>query len=174
MAFSQEITYPIGSIYIAETPVIAYKLSRDNLELLPTSFLIDKSYKIKIYSEFKHNNTRYYIIKVLNYFYGNDYIIKSYLPEKPLVATVKTDMPKMRVANVTLEELIADTSGSKFNITSIINNNEPVHICENLNCKLPFKKVKRQKYCSNACKQEAFRIRKDPEKYGFNKEQVQP
>ncbi|MDQ0802588.1 hypothetical protein [Priestia megaterium] len=55
----------------------------------------------------------------------------------------------------------------------VVSNNEPVHICENLNCKLPFKKVKRQKYCSNACKQEAFRIRKDPEKYGFTKEQVQ-
>ncbi|WHX62341.1 hypothetical protein [Peribacillus frigoritolerans] len=41
-----------------------------------------------------------------------------------------------------------------------IANNEPVHICENQNCKLPFKKVKRQKYCSNACKQEAYRIRK--------------
>jgi len=42
----------------------------------------------------------------------------------------------------------------------LISKNEPVHICENLNCKLPFKKVKRQKYCSNACKQEAYRIRK--------------
>ncbi|PGV55135.1 hypothetical protein [Bacillus sp. AFS037270] len=42
----------------------------------------------------------------------------------------------------------------------LVSNNEPVHICENPNCKLPFKKVKRQIYCSNACKQEAYRIRK--------------
>ena len=46
----------------------------------------------------------------------------------------------------------------------LVSNNEPVHICENPNCKLPFKKVKRQKYCSNACKQEAYRIRKASQK----------
>ncbi|MEK5176920.1 hypothetical protein NST63_27635 [Heyndrickxia sp. FSL W8-0496] len=42
----------------------------------------------------------------------------------------------------------------------LISRNEPVYICANPNCKLPFKKVKRQQYCSNACKQEAYRIRK--------------
>ncbi|WP_071461354.1 hypothetical protein [Bacillus massilinigeriensis] len=46
----------------------------------------------------------------------------------------------------------------------LVANNEPVHICENPNCKLPFKKVKRQKYCSNACKQETYRIRKASQK----------
>lgn len=47
---------------------------------------------------------------------------------------------------------------------NLVSNNEPVHICDNPNCKLPFKKVKRQKYCSNACKQEAYRIRKAAQK----------
>ncbi|HZH59608.1 MAG TPA: hypothetical protein VEY70_08545 [Metabacillus sp.] len=47
---------------------------------------------------------------------------------------------------------------------NLVSNNEPVHICQNSNCKLPFKKVKRQKYCSNACKQEAYRIRKASQK----------
>jgi hypothetical protein len=47
---------------------------------------------------------------------------------------------------------------------NLVSNNEPVHICENTNCKLPFKKVKRQKYCSNACKQEAYRLRKSSAK----------
>lgn len=47
---------------------------------------------------------------------------------------------------------------------TLVSNNEPVHICENPNCKLPFKKVKRQIYCSNACKQEAYRIRKAAQK----------
>ncbi|MDO8223940.1 hypothetical protein [Bacillus cabrialesii] len=47
-----------------------------------------------------------------------------------------------------------------YDLWQLISNNEPVHICENQSCKLPFKKVKRQKYCSNACKQEAYRLRK--------------
>jgi hypothetical protein len=42
----------------------------------------------------------------------------------------------------------------------LVSKNEPVHTCKNPNCKLPFKKVKRQQYCTNACKQEAYRIRK--------------
>lgn len=46
-----------------------------------------------------------------------------------------------------------------YDLWDLIAKNEPVHICENSNCKLPFKKQKRQKYCSNACKQEAYRIR---------------
>lgn len=47
-----------------------------------------------------------------------------------------------------------------YDLWQLLSKNEPVHICENPNCKLPFKKVKRQKYCSNACKQETYRIRK--------------
>lgn len=47
-----------------------------------------------------------------------------------------------------------------YDLWELIANNEPVYFCENPNCKLPFPKVKRQKYCSNACKQEAYRIRK--------------
>lgn len=47
-----------------------------------------------------------------------------------------------------------------YDLWDLISKNEPVYICANPNCKLPFKKVKRQKYCSNACKQEAYRIRK--------------
>lgn len=47
-----------------------------------------------------------------------------------------------------------------FGLWELISKNEPVYICENPNCKLPYPKVKRQKYCSNACKQEAYRIRK--------------
>lgn len=43
----------------------------------------------------------------------------------------------------------------------LISKNHTVSICENPKCKLPFNKVKRQKYCSNACKQEHYRIRKN-------------
>ncbi|MBO1005758.1 hypothetical protein [Pseudogracilibacillus auburnensis] len=47
-----------------------------------------------------------------------------------------------------------------YDLWNLISNNEPVYICSNPNCRLPFQKVKRQKYCTNACKQEAYRIRK--------------
>jgi hypothetical protein len=47
-----------------------------------------------------------------------------------------------------------------YDLWQLISKNQPVYICENPNCKLPFEKVKRQKYCSNACKQEAYRLRK--------------
>lgn len=43
---------------------------------------------------------------------------------------------------------------------NLVTRNEPISICENPNCKLPFSKVKRQKYCNDACKQEAYRLRK--------------
>lgn len=47
-----------------------------------------------------------------------------------------------------------------YDFWQLVSRNEPVHVCENPSCKLPFKKVKRQRYCSNACKQEAYRVRK--------------
>lgn len=45
-------------------------------------------------------------------------------------------------------------------IWQLIINEQPISICKNPKCQLPFEKIKRQKYCSNACKQEAYRIRK--------------
>jgi hypothetical protein len=42
----------------------------------------------------------------------------------------------------------------------LISKNEPVYICENPKCKLPFPKVKRQKFCCDACKSDAYRQRK--------------
>lgn len=46
-------------------------------------------------------------------------------------------------------------------IWQLIVKQQPISICKNPKCQLPFEKVKRQKYCSNACKQEAYRIRKE-------------
>lgn len=43
---------------------------------------------------------------------------------------------------------------------SEININIALVECENPNCNKRFVKRKRQKYCSNACKQEHYRIRK--------------
>ncbi|MEN3132679.1 hypothetical protein [Bacillus albus] len=51
-----------------------------------------------------------------------------------------------------------------YDLWEKINSNLQVSICANPKCKLPFMKVKRQKYCSNACKQEDYRIRKDNNK----------
>jgi hypothetical protein len=47
-----------------------------------------------------------------------------------------------------------------YDLWDLINHNLVVEICQNPECKLPFMKVKRQQYCDDACKQEAYRIRK--------------
>ncbi|OJH15996.1 hypothetical protein BLX88_25895 [Bacillus obstructivus] len=83
--------------------------------------------------------------KTVNHFAAN--IIETGKP--PLGFTIQ----ESKYTNILLNTIYYD-------IWELISNNEPVHICGNPNCKLPFKKVKRQQYCSNACKQEAYRIRK--------------
>ncbi|MCG3795992.1 hypothetical protein CON78_26100 [Bacillus toyonensis] len=50
-----------------------------------------------------------------------------------------------------------------YDLWDKINSNLQVSICANPKCKLPFMKIKRQKYCSNACKQESYRLRKEEE-----------
>lgn len=47
-----------------------------------------------------------------------------------------------------------------YDLWKLINKNLVVEICQNPNCRDPFVKIKRQQYCSDACKQEAYRIRK--------------
>ncbi|MDR4914109.1 hypothetical protein RGU76_03040 [Bacillus pseudomycoides] len=65
---------------------------------------------------------------------------------------------------------ITEKRETRYLITAIyydlwdkINSNVPVNICVNPKCQLPFMKIKRQKYCSNACKQETYRLRKGGE-----------
>ena len=47
-----------------------------------------------------------------------------------------------------------------YNLFEIINDKRLVHICEFQGCRLPFEKVGKRKYCSDACKQAAYRMRK--------------
>ncbi|MDQ0221367.1 hypothetical protein ELQ35_15585 [Peribacillus cavernae] len=73
-------------------------------------------------------------------------------------------------------EVISNTSTKEFTITEqryskyllaaiyydlwqTINNSKNVYLCENRNCRFPFVKSGRKKYCNEACKQEAYRIR---------------
>lgn len=72
---------------------------------------------------------------------------------------IETNKPPLGIA-------IIERKYTPYLITAIYNDfwkmisiNQPVHICENPKCKLPFPKIKRQKYCSQACKQEHYRIR---------------
>lgn len=46
-----------------------------------------------------------------------------------------------------------------YDLWQTINNSKNVHLCENKNCRLPFVKSGRKKYCNEACKQEAYRYR---------------
>ncbi|PFL46653.1 hypothetical protein [Bacillus cereus] len=63
---------------------------------------------------------------------------------------------------------ITERRETKYLITAIyydlwqqMNANVSILICENPKCQLPYMKVKRQKYCCDACKQEAYRLRKE-------------
>jgi hypothetical protein len=100
-------------------------------------------------------------------------LIKSveYLAYKNLkiVATdiIKTDKPPLGFyvqESKTTEHLI---TAIYYDVWELISNNEPISICENPNCKLPFpkeKKEKRKRYCNDACKSEAYRTRKSTAK----------
>ncbi|MCY8233899.1 hypothetical protein [Priestia endophytica] len=46
-----------------------------------------------------------------------------------------------------------------YDLWQTINDSKNVYLCENKNCRLPFIKSGRKKYCNEACKQEAYRIR---------------
>ncbi|NEU29181.1 hypothetical protein GN156_00085 [bacterium LRH843] len=68
--------------------------------------------------------------------------------------------------NSTKEFTISEKRYSRYLLAAIyydlwqtINNSKNVHLCENKNCRLPFIKSGRKKYCNEACKQEAYRIR---------------
>ncbi|MGE1118334.1 hypothetical protein [Bacillus altitudinis] len=52
-----------------------------------------------------------------------------------------------------------------YELWQVINDSKNVFICANKNCRLPFVKSGRKKYCNEACKQEAYRLRiKDMER----------
>lgn len=51
-----------------------------------------------------------------------------------------------------------------YDLWQTINDSKHVYICENKNCRLPFVKSGRKKYCNEACKQEAYRIRLEEKK----------
>ncbi|MGE6379221.1 hypothetical protein [Peribacillus muralis] len=66
----------------------------------------------------------------------------------------------------TKEFIIAEQRYSNYLLAAIyydlwqtINNSKNIYLCENKNCQLPFVKSGRKKYCNEACKQEAYRIR---------------
>lgn len=46
-----------------------------------------------------------------------------------------------------------------YDLWQTINDSKNVFLCENKNCRLPLVKSGRKKYCNEACKQEAYRIR---------------
>ncbi|MED3897389.1 hypothetical protein P4797_20665 [Priestia aryabhattai] len=51
-----------------------------------------------------------------------------------------------------------------YDLWQTINESKHVYICENKNCRLFFVKSGRKKYCNEACKQEAYRIRLEEKK----------
>lgn len=104
------------------------------------------------------------------------------LEEKPLLEIAQYTLAKIlefRISdgiNLATGDLITTASKKGFMITEkrytkyllaaiyyelwqTINDSRNVYLCENKNCRLPFVKSGRKKYCNEACKQEAYRIR---------------
>lgn len=48
-----------------------------------------------------------------------------------------------------------------YDLWKLLGEDVNIEICANDECKMPFIKNKRQKYCSNSCKQQAYRIRNE-------------
>jgi hypothetical protein len=71
---------------------------------------------------------------------------------------VETDKPPLGF--VVQETRTADylINAIYYDLWNLISKNEPVSLCDNPACRLPFKKSKR-KHCNDGCKQEAYRIR---------------
>lgn len=104
------------------------------------------------------------------------------LEEKPMLEIAQYTLAKIlesRISdgiNLAIGDLISKPSTKGFMITEqrytryllaaiyydlwqTINDSKNVYLCENKNCRLPFVKFGRKKYCNEACKQEAYRIR---------------
>ncbi len=102
--------------------------------------------------------------------------------EKPLLEIAQYTLAKIlesRISdgiNLGTGDLISNPSTKGFMITErrytryllaaiyyelwqTINDSKNVYLCENKNCRLPLVKFGRKKYCNEACKQEAYRIR---------------
>lgn len=79
-----------------------------------------------------------------------------------VVPTV-TDSPLMPLGFCISEGLVTKNllSAIYYDFWHMLNKNVTISICKNDACRLPFQKTKRQIYCSNSCKQQAYRIRKE-------------
>ncbi|PAE31668.1 hypothetical protein [Bacillus sp. 7884-1] len=75
-----------------------------------------------------------------------------------IIETEKNNLGFYVLEKKTTEYLI---TAIYYELWQLINANMVVEICQNPKCRLPFMKRKRQQYCDDACKQEAYRIRRD-------------
>lgn len=109
-------------------------------------------------------------------------ILPEHFEEKPILEIAQYTLAKIlesRISNginIGVEDIISNPSTKGFMITEQrytryllaaiyydlwqnINDFKNVYICANKSCRLPFIKSGRKKYCDEACKQEAYRIR---------------
>jgi len=82
-----------------------------------------------------------------------------------VVPTVK-DSPLMPLGFCIYDVPVAKNllSAIYYDFWHMLNENVTISICQNDACRLPFQKTKRQIYCSNSCKQQAYRKRKEAAK----------
>lgn len=75
------------------------------------------------------------------------------------------DSPKTPIGFYALEVRYSQSllTAIYYDLWSKIKKDEDIEFCANSNCNLPFVKTPRKVYCNRACKQEAYRIRKESE-----------
>ena len=89
----------IGKTFVTQTSltVTVYDQSKQKDT---TKYVIQRDYKIKIYEKIIIDSKPYYAVKIFNYFYGNDKVIKDFEPEIGAVATVKTKIGNERYESI--------------------------------------------------------------------------
>ncbi|MCK2020686.1 hypothetical protein [Peribacillus frigoritolerans] len=99
------------------------------------------------------NIGRLVLRKSIERYASNGIVIKA----SEIIETEKNALGFYVLEKKTTEYLI---TAIYYDLWQLINANMVVDICQNPKCQLPFMKIKRQQYCSDACKQEAYRERK--------------
>lgn len=106
--YAQDSDANIGKAFIANESVIAYVYNEAKKEPETDRFILARNYRIKIIDRINYGAIGYYMVRVYNYFYGDDLILTDFTSNKEMAATIKEDVSsaveadlRTRVSSVT-------------------------------------------------------------------------
>lgn len=82
----------VGNVFIANESVIAYVYEEASKNPEAERFILARDYRIKILDRISVNNISYYMVRVYNYYYGDDNILSDFASNKEMAATIKRDI----------------------------------------------------------------------------------